>query len=131
MIIPESEVPEVPDEALDRTRLAELSGHEDDFERELLAVFLASATGDVDRIAAAIEAGDPNELVRAAHGLKGASEQIGANGLATIAADMESHGSSASPGRLVEILVALEREVERVRRDASKVLGSGELACAL
>lgn len=136
MIIPEAETSDAMDEAedssaLDRSRLAELAGDEGDFEAELLEVFLTSAAGDVARLIAAIERGDAAELVRTAHGLKGASVQIGALGLAAVARELEFTGSQVGPGRLAELLVTIEREIARVRRAATAVLGERAFAIAV
>jgi hypothetical protein len=116
---------------LDRSRLAELSGNEDDFERQLLEVFLISATGDVARLSSAVETSDPAALVRTAHGLKGASQQIGADGLAEFAKRLEYEGRTAAPAQLAEMLVAVEAELERVRRAAAPLIGNRTLAFAV
>ena len=63
-------------------RLAEVSGGDVEFEKELLAEFLRTAPVLVENAAQAVATGDAPAALRAAHTLKGASGSIGAGPLA-------------------------------------------------
>ena len=83
--------------------------------KRVIELFLRDLGERIPAIAAAVSAGDANNLSQLAHGLKGSSLQIGAPGLAALARDLESVGSltrfESAPG----VLAQLNSEVERVR----------------
>ncbi len=80
-------------------RLAEVSGGDTEFEKELLAEFLRTAPVLVENAAQAVAAGDTPAALRAAHTLKGASGSIGAGPLAEASRFLEE---TCKEGRIQE-----------------------------
>ena len=90
--------PDVP--IVDERILAELmatTGDDLGFVRELVETYLADTPAQVDAISAAVEADDPDGLVRPAHTLKSSSATVGAMRLSSVARDLEMAGRN---GRL-------------------------------
>ena len=88
----------------DLARLAEVSGGDGEFERELSREYIGQAWTLLAQIAAALERRDLGTLRRAAHTLKGSSRTIGAEGVAVLAAHLERVADepdlSPAPGML-------------------------------
>ena len=108
-------------EALDRTALdsmAELQGGDSgDIVAELIYIFTSEARPRMDRIRAAVAAGDAEELRREAHGLKGSSASLGAMALAEVARTLEEGGSAGSVEGAEDLLRDLEDEFARVQQE--------------
>ncbi len=79
---------------------------------DILRMFLESTQEDLERILAAIQSGDAATVERLGHGLKGGCAQIGAAGLARIAAEWELRGQSKE--RWVELAADFQSEFRRV-----------------
>jgi CheY-like chemotaxis protein len=95
--------PAAPDDAapvLDVARLMDVAGGDAQFQAELAGAYLDSATGLVAALLDAIAAGDGTARARHAHQLKGASLNIGATGIATIAAVLEGADATPCPAAL-------------------------------
>lgn len=75
--------------ALDRKRLAAVSGGDADFERDLLEAFVEDARRHASSMVAAASAGDADALRREAHALKGSARNVGAPVVAALAAAIE------------------------------------------
>ncbi|MBT6488637.1 MAG: response regulator, partial [Deltaproteobacteria bacterium] len=82
----------------------------------VIELFLKDLNDRIPAIDSAISAGDANNLLQLAHGLKGSSLQIGAPGLAALARDLESVGSLTRLESAREVLDQLNSEVQRVRQ---------------
>ena len=74
---------------LDAATLAEISGGDPDFEREILGRFRQHNAEDANLLMNAVEKGDVEEVNAAAHRIKGASKTIGAIGLAAVSDRIE------------------------------------------
>jgi PAS domain S-box-containing protein len=74
---------------VDMSALRKLTGGDAEFERELLATFVASGDRCLGEILAALDAGDFATIGKRAHALKGASANIHAAGLAAAASSLE------------------------------------------
>jgi CheY-like chemotaxis protein len=80
---------------------------------ELVARYLAEATTDLDRLRAAVAAGDPAAVVALAHRLKGSSTIFGA---AEVAAVLERLEALVAPGRLGDAGPLLDEAVGALAR---------------
>jgi len=101
-------------------RLAEVSGGDREFERELSREYTGQSWVLLAQIAAALERRDGDTLRRSAHTLKGSSRTIGAEGVAVLAALLESIADepdlSPAPGMLERArrsLTATEQALDR------------------
>lgn len=81
-----------------------------------------SAKENINRIEAALESKDSNELESAAHSLKGASAQFGAFHLSELARQLEVMGENAELEKAKEILPVLKSEREYVEKEMRKQL---------
>ncbi len=81
---------------------------------ELLGIFAQDAPLQLDKIRAAIAAGDAAELMREAHTLKGPLKVLGAAPAAQLALDLEMLGREGRVDGAKEMGAALEGEVERI-----------------
>jgi CheY-like chemotaxis protein len=100
---------------LDRTKLAELSGGDEQTEREILADFRTTAGDDAAALAAALERADRNQITRISHRMKGASRMVGALALAAICEQMEAASRADDAAAIAAQSGALRREVERLQ----------------
>jgi two-component system, sensor histidine kinase and response regulator len=89
-------------------------GGDQDLIEELLGIFAQDAPVQLDKIRAAIAAGDPAGLMREAHTLKGPLKVLGATPAAQLALDLETLGRGGRVDGAKQIGAALEREVERI-----------------
>jgi HPt (histidine-containing phosphotransfer) domain-containing protein len=85
--------------------LAESTGGDIGFVRELIETYLADTPAQLDAMTAAVEADDADALVRPAHTLKSSSATVGAMRLSSVARELEMAGrtgalETAVPGRL-------------------------------
>ena len=91
-------------------RLNELTDGDAEFAHELAATFIASGTQVMQETREALAAFDRSALGRAGHKLKGASANIYAEGLRTLAYELETHGAGLDQPRLKELVERLELE---------------------
>jgi HPt (histidine-containing phosphotransfer) domain-containing protein len=82
--------------AFDFARLADISGGDAEFEREILSDYLAQNLLLLDELDRALAAGDAVSLTRAAHTLKGSSRTVGAEALASVAGEVERLAGSGN-----------------------------------
>ena len=107
----------VPDGAIDAARLLERVGGDRRAAAEVARIFLADAPRRTREIRSAIVQGDARALRAAAHTLKGAVSNFGAQGAVDAAFELQKLGDS---GELEEAPAALERleaELTAVRRE--------------
>jgi HPt (histidine-containing phosphotransfer) domain-containing protein len=79
----------------DEAQLQAITGGDREFELEILQEYLNSVPRDVEKLKAAVAAGDAAATGAVAHALKGASATIGAKGLAATALVLEKSGKAA------------------------------------
>jgi len=115
-----AEVPEPPQGAAAPVDLHEFRRvTEDDqaFAQELVAAFVASGEEQLAEMAAAIAQNDSAALAKAAHKFKGASANIHAQALKSLAERMEMDGSAGANSRVLDQNHAsLRREFDRVKQ---------------
>ena len=118
---------------LDRDRLRALAGlGGESFARELLETFLTESAGDLARLRQSANLPGAPRFVRIAHGVRIASQQIGAQALTHALLSLEQSARSltvedflparSSPGpldRLLSALLSVEHELDRLRSAAS------------
>lgn len=105
---------------IDWDYLAELSGGDREFEQELLLTFVEDAQNHLDAAQAAASRQDLDAIMREAHHLKGSSGNVGANGIQTLAAQLES---DAKQGSLVNAL-KLINEMQAICTTLGQQIGS-------
>jgi len=103
--------PSLASAPLDLARLASLAGGDAPFMRELLATFRASASAVLGEMQAALPVLDRDHLRRAAHKLRGASENIGAARLSDLAALIESGAARLPPDDLARAVGSISAEL--------------------
>jgi PAS domain S-box-containing protein len=107
--------------AIDRAALRELTGGDEEFERELAETFVSSGDQCLAEIVAALKVSDFETVRKRAHSLKGASANIHALSLSQVASSLETavrENSLPAIGSLVaelsEKLAAVNAELRRV-----------------
>jgi HPt (histidine-containing phosphotransfer) domain-containing protein len=81
---------------------------------DLLAIYAKDAPAIIASMRQAIEQDNREEWIRAAHTLKSSSAQMGALYLSSLCKEVEWIGRSGSGEHVVEYLVQIEKEYERV-----------------
>jgi len=106
----------------DGTRLREISAGDEAFERELIEEFLNGSAAILDRLEAAVAAGDANAVRLEAHSLKGSSRDLGALALGDACDRLETLGRGADLSNAPPMVASVRQAFERVR----VILASGE-----
>jgi len=89
----------------------------------VLVLYLADSHKHVERIRAAVEAGDAGALRQAAHGLKSASGNVGATGLSEVCRMIEEAANTGeAPGASDPLVGRLGEEYGRVREELQAML---------
>jgi PAS domain S-box-containing protein len=104
--------PELAPAPIDLARLAGLAGGDAAFMREILATFKLSSTTLLEELRAALQVRSLERLVRAAHKLKGASDNIGAPRLGELAGRLESAKTSQDWSALEPWMTQLAAELQ-------------------
>jgi PAS domain S-box-containing protein len=108
--------PETPAEGAPvdlETALARFDG-DMEFFKELLQLFLEDASGQVRKLAAAIEAGQSQAVMEEAHSIKGAAANLGADGVASLALRLEEMGRRGDLSGAAATLAGLKAELSRL-----------------
>ena len=100
--------------AIDRSKLAELSGGDPSIERKLLTVFRLANDVDVAALKEALEKRDIVSVTRASHRVKGAGRIVGAMALADICGRIDHAGRAGDWVTIAANREALCRELDRV-----------------
>ena len=103
--------------ALDPTVLAELRQFqgegEPDIVWELAEAFAFETPPLLETLRQAVASGQPEQLKRAAHNLKGSSNNLGARTMAALSAELETIGKNGTVEGAVELVTRLEQEYQR------------------
>jgi CheY-like chemotaxis protein/HPt (histidine-containing phosphotransfer) domain-containing protein len=114
----EAEEQAEPGPALDPTVLAELRHFqgegEPDLVQELAEAFQFETPPLLETLRQAVVEGQPEQLRRAAHNLKGSSNNLGARTLAALSTELEAIGKNGTVERAAELITHLEQEYQRV-----------------
>jgi two-component system sensor histidine kinase/response regulator len=111
---------------LDPGRLEELCGSDADFRREVLRDFLELAPQLLARIDASIAAGDPTDVQRASHSLKGSSRTLGAAALGAACEELESLGREGALDAARDALARAREAFAHLRGALHAYLPDGE-----
>ena len=83
---------------------------QDDLARTVITCYLSDSPKRIEALRHAVGGSDGTEIQKLAHGLKSASANVGALGLAELCKDMEMTGKTNGSGRCPEILLSIEKE---------------------
>jgi len=104
--------------ALDPTVLTELRQFQGEGEldivQELAEAFQFETPPLLEALRQAAAEGQPEQLRRAAHNLKGSSNNLGARTMAALSAELEAIGKNGTVERAAELVTHLEQEYQRV-----------------
>ena len=107
-----------PGPALDRAVLSELrqlqGEGEPDIVQELAEAFEFETPPLLEALCQAVAEGQPEQLKRAAHNLKGSSHNLGARTMAALSAGLETLGKHGTVEGAAELVTRLEQEYLRV-----------------
>ena len=114
-------------------RLAEASGQ--DLVGQLAAMFVVDADAQLIEMRRALDHADAAAVARSAHNMKGASSTLGAIGLASLCATLESETAEGILANAESLLEAIGLEIGLVdgafaERSAARSPGGEELAMA-
>ena len=112
---------------VDLERIHDATGGDEEFLAELVEIFLEDAELRLDEIRGAVVSGDPTELRKTAHKLKGSSANMGANGLMSLAKALEDIGATGSMDGANIHVDGLDVEYARVKEALEKLI-AGETA---
>jgi two-component system sensor histidine kinase/response regulator len=104
-------------EALDRI------GGDEELLRDLCQIFLEESPNLLQKLRQALEAGDSDGVMRAAHSLKGEAGYLGARGTSQAARQLEEMGQKKDLSRAGDTLAVLEREVASLHLDLQSLAG--------
>jgi HPt (histidine-containing phosphotransfer) domain-containing protein len=99
---------------VDEEALLERTAGDPEFLARMVEIFAADAPTRLDAIRAGLREADAEVVERAAHSLKGALATMAADGAAAEALRLEQLGRARTLEGAVELLAALERQVEAV-----------------
>jgi HPt (histidine-containing phosphotransfer) domain-containing protein len=88
----------------------------------VIQAFVTDTPSHLRTLHAALAQADPDGLRRAAHSLKSASANIGADTLAQLCKDMEQLGRDDSTAGAAALLAGMEREFQAVRQSLDAIL---------
>jgi len=118
-----------PPAPLDFAKLAEITDGDQEFTRELLNTFFASAAQSLDEMNQMLVAQDRQQLARAAHKLKGAAANIHALEVARVASEVEHSAADGTTDALATSISQLRVLVDQVMRFVEHT-GSGSTQAA-
>jgi two-component system sensor histidine kinase/response regulator len=105
--------------ALDVDAALEYVGGDRELLGELLTVFSEDAPGYLEALGRALDRSNPDDLMRAAHTLKGSLRALGAKDAAALAEDLERIGRAGGLDGAGHLRARLEHEITRVLHAAA------------
>jgi CheY-like chemotaxis protein len=120
----EESTPALNPEVLSELRQFQGEG-EPDIVLELAEAFEFETPPLLEALREAVSEGQPEQLKRAAHNLKGSSNNLGAHMMATLSAELETIGKQGTVEGTAELVTRLEKEYQRVCQAlASEIAGA-------
>jgi HPt (histidine-containing phosphotransfer) domain-containing protein len=107
-----------------KTEALERLGGDEDLLRELCEMFLAESPKLLQKLREAIAEADSQEVMRAAHSLKGELGYLGAEGAVQAARELEDMGHENNLSRAAELFTLLERELASLHRGMKDPAGA-------
>ena len=101
----------------DQEQLEQLAGGDKAFEKELLQMFVGDTESSLEQLATAISTDNQSTVQELAHYIKGASANVGAIGMSSVAAQLESTaktGSLRAAAKYLRQLQMLHQDVKRL-----------------
>jgi len=95
---------------------------EPDVLKEVLQLFLEEVPGRISRLRAAWQAGNPAEVHRAAHSLKGSSGNIGATQLFDVCRQLDDQGRAGDFAHMPALVASLDTEYARVAAEIHQLI---------
>lgn len=102
--------------SIDFNYLANISDNDRDFEAELLRVYIEDTELHLEAAQTDLAAGEWDKLAKEGHHIKGASANVGAQPMQTLAARLEQEAKCQSPDRLALLLTEMTAELEKVKQ---------------
>ena len=96
-------------------RLKAISMGDEEFAEELVRVFLDDAADQIEKLRLAVEQSDYGAVSQAAHRLKGAGGNVGADVFAEVCQQMESAAQKNASCELAPVFADVDRELARAR----------------
>ena len=100
---------------IDMDELAEIMDHDDELVRECFADFIQDSDAMLEKINQAIISQDAEQLLRAAHAIKGTLRYLAAHQTAEIALQLEKMGEAAQIDQAAEPFRSLHEECTQIR----------------
>ncbi len=100
---------------IDWTRLKEISGGEEQFEREILLGFITEKNADARQISELIPAGDLAEVARLAHRMKGAARTAAAGDLGILCEELEAVAKAGNRQAAIALKDRFERGFDELK----------------
>ncbi len=97
------------------THLDDITGGDAEFKQELLKLFFKDAREKLSSMRKAIEEGDATALEKAAHAVKGAAKNLGAERFGELARGLEMKGASSFLEGAQDVLFELEAEFQQMK----------------
>lgn len=111
------------DPVIDRARIEDCTGGDEEFLRELVDIYLADADQRLEELKEALMSADEEAFKRVAHMLKGSSANMGAVSVSNCAKELEQLGRSHQLGPAADLMTSLEVEMKRVREELTRIAG--------
>ncbi|MGC8784162.1 MAG: response regulator [Armatimonadota bacterium] len=112
---PDSPTESIEPSPIDRDFLADMTGGDPEFERELLQEFLSTIPGLIEQVRQSLASGNSTALAGAAHTIKGSARAVGAQTFAEIAFALERAGKEQRMEEALETAQSLFVEWQRVQ----------------
>ncbi|MCD6569677.1 MAG: Hpt domain-containing protein [Deltaproteobacteria bacterium] len=100
---------------MDFTELAQKIGLEDDEFLELVELFMETCASDISRLQVAIDQGDTQQVVEAAHSIKGASANLGFMEISSVAKEMEQNARDDSLDGAAEAVETIKKGLDLIK----------------
>ena len=98
-------------------------GDNDEFLREIAAIFLEDTPMRLAKLDQSFSAGDVPKFTRAAHSIKGSSSNLGAVALRAAAEKLEAHARTQGIGNLGTLVSDVKAEFSRAQIELNSLLG--------
>jgi len=107
--------------ALDRDRLREITSNDEELMREIVTELIDDTSRHITLLESAVCEGDSQKCMRLAHYSKGACANVGANSVAAVLSQIENTARSGDLSTCRDSLMALAREIDRLKSQAVEV----------
>ena len=99
-------------------------GDDDEFLREIAAIFLEDTPLRIAELSQSLHAGDVPKFTRAAHSIKGSSANLGAMALRSVAEKLEHQSRTDGLGNLAPLVDTVKTEFARAETELRRIVPS-------